>query len=131
MIKDYSEDIYQQLSVAMSDGNAEKRRRIISQHLVIDEDMDMNMQRDIIVDVLYAATDFTMRNNFNFPSTAALIDIVALEFTSLMDPHYDFSLSSSVVIQEMKQTFMEKVRVLINYHMESGCTFICSLFLYL
>ncbi len=109
MIKELSEETFHFLSNAVADENHVTRRKIISDHLVIDEDMDVNIQRDIIIDTLYVAIEFAFRNNFDFQSTAALIDMIAIEFFSLMTPQYDFTRSSTQSINEMKNIFLEKV----------------------
>lgn len=110
MIKPFTEELFQQLLAAAAEENAAERRHLLSQHLVIDETMDANIQRDIVLDALYVATDFAMEHKYDYASTAALVEILAAEFISLMDPAYDFNRPPAELVQEMKRLFLEKVR---------------------
>lgn len=73
--------------------------------------MDANIQRDIVLDSLYVATDFAIQRNYNYASTAALLEVLTAEFVSLMDPAYDFDRPPAELIQEMKRIFLDKVRL--------------------
>jgi hypothetical protein len=108
MIRSLSNDIYNELFT--EDRILEKNRNIISQQLIIDEDTERgNLQRDIVVDATFLAINFAIDNKFTFEVTSVMLDIISLEFTSLMDPNYDLMISVEKRVKDMKDIFLSKV----------------------
>lgn len=109
MIRELTTDVYQQV-IAVGPEDAGEQRKIISKNLLIDEDMDVNYRRDIVIDSLFLALHFAQTKNLELAGAAALIEVIGDEFQQLMDPRYDLNRPVSQQMQEMRDLFDNKVR---------------------
>lgn len=87
-----------------------ERRAMVSVLLVADASMDdSNLLREIIVDTVYLAIDFCIKNKFSYTITVAMVAILEGEFSSLIQGRYDINMPDEEKIAQMKEIFTSYV----------------------